>query len=87
MKGQVCALQEEGGANWSYSQGEIEDLLQNKQPLPPQLQQLMDARSALLNLLTPASPSTGAKVARPHQEPCSMPTACFCHCTAPRCKC
>ena len=41
-------LQEEGGASWSYSQGEIEDLLQSRQPLPPQLQQLMDARLALV---------------------------------------
>ncbi|CAL5222598.1 g4989 [Coccomyxa viridis] len=42
--------QEEGGANWSYSQGEIEDLLQSKQPLPPQLQQVMEARSIGLQL-------------------------------------
>lgn len=40
----VPTVQEEGGANWLYSQGEIEDLLQSKQPLPPELQQLMDAR-------------------------------------------
>ena len=37
-------VQEEGGASWSYSQGEIEDFLQSKQPLPPELQRLIDAR-------------------------------------------
>lgn len=37
-------LQEQGGATWSYSQHEIEEMLQSKQPLPPELQQLMDAR-------------------------------------------
>ena len=40
----MLAFQEEGGAGWSYSQGEIDDLLQSKQPLPPQLQQLVNAR-------------------------------------------
>ena len=52
-KGENSALQEEGGANWSYSQGEIEDLLQSKQPLPPQLQQVMEARSAFAELAHP----------------------------------
>ncbi len=51
----MSALQEEGGANWSYSQGEIEDLLQSKQPLPPQLQQLMEARSAIATLTHPCA--------------------------------
>lgn len=40
----IVRVQEEGGASWSYSQGEIEDFLQSKQPLPPELQLLIDAR-------------------------------------------
>ena len=40
----IIRVQEEGGASWSYSQGEIEDFLQSKQPLPPELQLLIDAR-------------------------------------------
>ena len=40
----VVGVQEEGGPSWSYSQGEIEDFLQSKQALPPELQLLIDAR-------------------------------------------
>ena len=70
MKAQVSALQEEGGATWSYSQGEIEDLLQSKQRLPPQLQQLMDARSAFAELMDHLPlPEELFYV----KKPCSMP--------------
>ena len=82
----MSALQEEGGANWSYSQGEIEDLLQSKQPLPPQLQQLMEARSAIATLTHPLRqhPSL-AKAAIPFvscQEAPHGVFGCFCkYCT------
>ena len=82
------ALQEEGGANWSYSQGEIEDLLQSKQPLPPQLQELMEARSAFAELNHPFANTPACRnstlpvlVAMPR----TMSAAAFCRCADSHC--
>ncbi len=44
----MYCMQEEGGASWNISQGEVEDLLASGSPLPSNIQSIIDDRQVFL---------------------------------------
>lgn len=46
-------MQDEGGASWGVSQGEIEDLLASDKPLPSNIQSVIDDRQVPPDFLMP----------------------------------